>query len=99
MNRSIARPLIAPALAAAMGGLLLATALLSLPARAADPVTTLAVPVRVGDLDVNRAAGTAILHQRLRAAAQRVCGPREISGSRRPAAGSPGADGIPPGAR
>jgi UrcA family protein len=82
MKRSIARPLIAPAAALALSGLLLATALVSFPAQAGAPATAPALQVKVGDLDLTRPAGIAILYQRLQFAAQQVCGPSGVTGTR-----------------
>jgi UrcA family protein len=60
MNRSIAL---------ALGGLLVATALTSLPAQAGSSDSTAALTVQVGDLDLNHSTGIATLYQRLRVAA------------------------------
>ncbi len=78
MIRSIARPLFSPVVPLAIGGLLLAAAFTSLPAHADAP----ALRVKVGDLDLSHAAGVAILYQRLQFAAQEVCGPSSVTGSR-----------------
>jgi UrcA family protein len=72
MNRSIAF---------ALGGLLLSTALTSLPAQAGSPASTAALKVQIGDLDLSHSAGIATLYQRLRVAAKQVCGPGEVTGS------------------
>ena len=72
MNRSIAL---------ALGGLLVATALTSLPAQAGSSDSTAALTVQVGDLDLNHSTGIATLYQRLQVAAKHVCGPREVTGS------------------
>ena len=64
--------------ARSLGGLLLATTLTTLAAVAAAP----ALEVKVGDLDLTHPAGITILYQRLQFAAQQVCGPSAITGSR-----------------
>ena len=78
MIRSISRPLFSPVVAATLGGLLLAGALTALPAHADAP----ALQVKVGDLDLTHPAGVAILYKRLQFAAQQVCGPSVVTGSR-----------------
>jgi UrcA family protein len=79
MIRSISRPLFSPVVAATLGGLLLAGALTALPAHAG---TAPALQVKVGDLDLTHPAGVAILYRRLQFAAQQVCGPSVVTGSR-----------------
>ena len=79
MIRSISRPLFSPILAATLGGLLLAGALAALPAHAG---TAPGLQVKVGDLDLTHPAGVAILYKRLQFAAQQVCGPSVVTGSR-----------------
>lgn len=41
-----------------------------------------ALEVKVGDLDLDKPAGVAVLYERLQFAARKVCGPSSVTGSR-----------------
>jgi UrcA family protein len=82
MNRSITRSPLSSTVALAVGGLLLAAALTSFPARAGEAAEATALQVKYGDLDLNRPAGIETLYQRLQFAAHQVCGPRGGTGIR-----------------
>ena len=82
MTSLIARPFISPAAALVVSGLLLATALTSSAAWAATPAAAPGLQVKVGDLDLSHPAGIEILYRRLRFAAQQVCGPSDLTGTR-----------------
>lgn len=81
MIRSIERSRTSPAVALAIGGLLLATCLVSLSARAGTPEAP-QLAVKTGDLDLTREQGVQVLYQRLQFAAQKVCGQGSITGTR-----------------
>jgi UrcA family protein len=73
MNRSITL---------AMSSLLLVASLASATTYADEPAKAPALRVKVGDLDLTQHAGVEIMYQRLQYAAQQVCGPSNITGSR-----------------
>lgn len=75
-HRPLSFPRLMPAIAASLAVAMLSTA----PALADSASPT--VSVRFDDLNLDGAAGVARLYQRLHFAAEKVCGPREATGSR-----------------
>lgn len=80
MNRSTAHPLVTPFVALALAGSMFALSLT--PAAQAGAPATPALQVKIGDLDLEKPAGVEVLYQRLQYAAQKVCGPSSITGTR-----------------
>jgi UrcA family protein len=80
MTRADHRPLSFPGLMLAIAASLVAVALSTAPALAYS--TSPNVIVRFDDLNLDGAAGVATLYRRLHVAAEKVCGPRETTGSR-----------------
>jgi UrcA family protein len=66
----------------AMGSLLLVASLTSATTYAGEPAKAPALHVKVGDLDLTQHAGVETMYKRLQYAAQQVCGPSNIIGSR-----------------
>ncbi|HZF16328.1 MAG TPA: UrcA family protein [Steroidobacteraceae bacterium] len=81
MIRTLERSRTSTAVALAIGGLLFATCLASLSARAGSPAGE-QFAVKTGDLDLTREEGVKVLYQRLQFAAQKVCGQSSITGTR-----------------
>jgi UrcA family protein len=80
MNRSTAHPLISPFVALTLAG-----SMFALSFAAAVPAGAPAAPsleVKIGDLDLDNPAGVTKLYKRLQIAAQKVCGPSDVTGTR-----------------
>ena len=71
MRSSYSIKVLGPALLAGLFG-----AIATVPAAAAPPLVTESTEVRYGELDLDSAAGIAVLYTRLQAAAEKVCGSR-----------------------
>ncbi len=80
MKRSMAHPLISPFVALALAGSMFALSI-SQAAQAGAPAAP-ALQVKIGDLDLEKPAGVEALYQRLQFAAQKVCGPSSVTGTR-----------------
>lgn len=65
--------------ALALAGSLMTLSIALSPAHAADAP---ALKVKIGDLDLDKPAGVAVLYERLQFAASKICGPESITGSR-----------------